>query len=166
MCSSFEMQLVMRLAFCLPEWIHEKKKSIDRVTKPAPIFEETGKKKRRRIGLPEPQFVSFRISILQFAKNFLPHTSKVTDAQVFFSLCILRKVGNLTSFSIEMPQSKAICFIPCLDPCNQMRTALTTNSIPKSDLNRRGVQHDTNGSAEGLWGEGLGELGADNARVT
>jgi hypothetical protein len=44
------------------------------------------KKKRRRIGLPEPQFVSFRISILQFAKNFLPHTSKVTDAQGFFSL--------------------------------------------------------------------------------
>lgn len=63
-----------------------KKKPTDRVTKLAPIFEETGKKKRRRIGLPEPQFVSFRISILQFAKNFLPHTSKVTDAQVIFSL--------------------------------------------------------------------------------
>lgn len=95
------------IGICLPDG-YTKKKPTDRVTKPAPIFEETGKKKIRRIGLPEPQFVSFRISILQFAKNFLPHTSKVTDAQVFLHPS---ESWEFDVFLIEMPQSKAICFI-------------------------------------------------------
>jgi hypothetical protein len=56
---------------------------------------------------------------------------------------------------------------PCLDQCSQMKTALTTNSIPSTHSLYGGrVQHDTNRSAERLRGERRRELGADNARVS
>lgn len=37
---------------------------------------------------------------------------------------------------------------------------------PEAILYRRGVEHDTNGSTEGLGGERGGELGADDAGVS
>lgn len=67
-------------------------------------------------------------------------------------------VGDLTSFLNSMPQSLGNMLYPCLDQCSQMRTVLTTNSIPKAPYIAEGYSMTRTEAPKDLVGRGLTNL--------